>query len=132
MIDYEVKIFNRYHSHVAPYCAPKQVVSTVIKKAPPAFPASSLIEIDNYTYRKGQSSELTENFSVIVYQLEVFATTKKECREVFSVADTAMISMNFSRISGQYIDNADNVKVFRYVARYEAMIDKNGTLYRIG
>ena len=130
MIDYEVKIFNRFYARVAPLCAENKVVSTVISKAPTALPAVSLIEMDNRTVRERQSSSLKENYAQITYQLEVYASTKRKCREVLSAADEAMIAMNFNRLSGQYVNNPDNTKVFRYVARYEAIIDEYGNLYR--
>lgn len=130
MIDYEVKIFNKVHAKVAPKCANKMFVSTVITEKPTAFPAASLIEMDNTTIRSRQSSTPVENFSLVTYQLDVYATTKSKCREVYAAADEAMISMNFIRMSGQYINIPDNTKVFRYVARYEAEIDREGNIYR--
>ena len=130
MIDYEVKIFNKVYDVAAPLCAAKKFVSTIITEAPTAFPAASLIEMDNTTIRSRQSSTPAENFARITYQLDVYATSKSKCREVFAAADGAMIAMNFSRMSGQYVNNADNTKVFRYVARYEAEIDQEGNLYR--
>lgn len=130
MIDYEVKIFNRVYGTVAPLCAEKKFVSTVITEVPTAFPAASLIEMDNTTVRNRQSSTPAENYALITYQLDVYATSKSKCREVFAAADGAMIAMNFSRMSGQYINNTDNTKVFRYVARYEAEVDQEGNLYR--
>ena len=130
MIDYEVKIFNRVHAVVAPLCANKKFVSSVITEKPTAFPAASLIEMDNTTIRKRQTSTPTENFALITYQLEVYATRKSECRKVYAAADEAMIGMNFNRMSGQYVNNPENTKVFRYVARYEAEIDTEGNLYR--
>jgi hypothetical protein len=132
MNDYEVKIFNRVHSAAAPLCANNRFVSTIITDPKTAFPAGSLIEISNITARKFQSSSPVENFSIISYQLEVFATTKSECRKVFAAADGAMLAMNFSRVSSTYMNNASNTKVFRYVARYEAMVDSYGNIYRRG
>ena len=41
-----------------------------------------------------------------------------------------MISMNFTRISGDFIEYPDDVKIVRYVARYEVEIDEEGNLYR--
>ena len=131
MIDYEVKIFNRVHTAVSALCANKRFVSTVITEEPTAFPAASLIEMDNTTVRRRQSSSPVENSALVTYQLEVYALTKSKCKEVFAAADEAMIAMNFSRISGQYIANFDNMKVFRYVARYEAEIDRDGNIYRV-
>lgn len=130
MIDFEVQIFNRVYPSVAPLCANKKFVSTVINELPSSFPAASLIEIDNATVRNRQSSTPKENFALLTYQLDVYATSKSKCREVYAAADEAMIAMNFSRMSGQYINNPDNTKVFRYVARYEAEVDTEGNLYR--
>ena len=132
MIDYEVKIFNRVHAAAASLCAEKKFVSTIITSLPTALPAASLIEMDSRTVKELQGSTPVESHALITYQLEVYAKSKSECRAVYSAADEAMIAMNFSRISGLYINNQDNTKVFRYVARYEAVIDRDGNLYRRG
>ena len=129
MIDFEVKIFNRVYNAISPMVPEGNFVSKQIVKQT-KFPAASLIEMDNSTVRSRQSSTPRENFALITYQLDVFAMKKSECREVFAAADDAMIAMNFSRMSGRYIDNPGNPDVFRYVARYEAEIDPEGNLYR--
>ena len=130
MIDGEVKIFNRVHGQVASLFAPSMFVSTVITKKPTAFPSGSLIEMSNTTVRSAQTSTPVENRSRIMYQLEVFDTKKSACKAVYAAVDDEMISMNFTRISGDFINNFDNTEVFRYVARYEAEIDQDGNLYR--
>ena len=130
MIDYEVKIFNRVYAAAAPLCAKNRFVSTIITDPNAAFPAASLIEINNRTVQARQSSTPVENYANVMYQLDVYATSKSKCREVFAAADEAMIAMNFNRIAGEYMDNASNTKVFRYVARYEAEIDRDGNIYR--
>ena len=130
MINYEVKIFNKVHAKVAPLCAEKMFVSTPITKKPTAFPAGCLIEIDNSTVYQRQSSTPVENYALVTYQLEIYATTKSKCKSVFSAADEAMISMNFTRLSGMYVPDLSNTKVARYVARYSAVIDRNGNIYR--
>lgn len=130
MIDYEVKIFNKAYAKAAPKCANNMFVSTIITEKPTAFPAASLIEIENRTVRSRQSSTPTENFAILVYQLDVYATSKSKCREVFAEVDEAMLAMNFTRVSGQYINAPDNTKLFRYTARYEAEIDPDGNIYR--
>ena len=130
MIDYETQIFNRVYQAVAPLCAPKKFVSTIITEVPTAFPAASLIEVDNSTVRGRQSSTPIENFANITYRLDVYANSKKECRKVFQAADEAMVAMNFNRMGSPYQDNDRNAKIFRYVVRYEASIDRDGNLYR--
>lgn len=130
MIDAEVKIFNRVHAKVAPLCADKKFVSTVIVENETSFPAASLIEMDNRILRDFQTSTPIENFALVTYQLDVYATSKRECRNVFEAADETMVSMNFCRISGMYINYPTNTKLFRYTARYDAIIDRNGNIYR--
>ena len=129
MIDFETKIFNRVHKKAAPLCAKNQFVSTQVRK-PTGFPAAALVEMDNSTVRNRQSSTPVENYANLMYQLDVYALSKAECKKVFAAVDDEMISMNFDRMSGRYIDNPDNTKVFRYTARYEAMIDPDGNIYR--
>jgi hypothetical protein len=130
MIDYENKVFNYVHPYVAPLCAKDKFVSTIITEKPTAFPAASLIEMDNTTVRRLQSSTPVENYALVTYQLEIYATTKASCKKVLAAADKALLSLNFTRMSAPYIDNAGNTKVFRYVARYEAMVDQDGNFYR--
>lgn len=129
MNDYEVKIFNNVHPVAAPLCAKNKFLSTPVMDLT-ALPAAGLWEMDNATYSRLQTSTPIENYSLITYQMEVYAKTKKECRTVFKAMDERMISMNFTRISGQYVTYPDNLHVVRYVARYEAIVDREGNLYR--
>ena len=129
MNDYEVQIFNNVYSVAAPLCAKNRFVSTPIQSYT-NLPAASLYEMNNTTVRAMQSSTPVENFSRITYQLDVVADTKSKCRQIYAAIDERMLALNFSRLSGQYITYPDNPKVVRYVARYEAVTDKDGNLYR--
>lgn len=129
MIDYEVKIFNRAHSKAAHLCAKNKFLSTQIVSVTD-MPAAGLFEMNNSTVRERQGTALEEKFARITYQLDVYAASKSECRNVFAAVDDAMIGMNFTRISGRYIDNPGRPDIFRYTARYEAEIDRDGNLYR--
>ena len=129
MNDYEVKIFSEVHPVAAPLCAQKRFVSTPILDYT-NLPAASLYEMDNRTVTAMQSSTPIENFSLITYQLDVVAKTKDKCRTIFIAIDRKMISMNFNRISGQYVTYPQDPDIVRYVARYEAVVDTDGQLYR--
>ena len=131
MIDFEANIFDNVYQVVAPMCASGKV-SSVYVPSPTAYPAASLYELSNITDPKRQSSTPIENFSLITYQLDCYAKTKPECRELYKVADARLISLGFTRINGTFLDNLDNTNVFRYTARYEAEIDNDGVIYRIG
>lgn len=129
MNDFEVDIFNEVYSVAAPLCAENHFISKRVVN-PSGFPAGSLVEIGNDTVRARQSSTPQENYSLLTYQFDGYAMTKRECRQLFKAVDERMIQMNFTRISGQYIDNPGNLDVLRYTARYQAEIDRNGVIYR--
>ena len=111
MIDYETKVFTRVYDAAASLCAENMFVSTQVNTFA-KLPAGVLYEMDNRTVSKRQSSTPVENYAMITYQLEVYAGTKKAAKKVYSAADAEMIAMNFN------------------VARYEAVVDTEGNLYR--
>jgi len=129
MIDIEVKIFNSVYPIAAPLCAKKSFVSNFPQKLT-AFPTAALVELENSTVYDKKSSAMAEDFARLMYQLDVFAKTKTECRKVFAAIDAQMIRLNFTRMSGNFIPMPDNTSVNRYTARYEVMVDQDGVLYR--
>ena len=129
MNDYEVQVFDRVDPRVAPLCAQGKFVSTNDPTLT-AYPAGSLIEIDNSTVRRRQSTSFTEDYSNVMYQLDVYGMTKQSCRTVYKAADEEMIRMGFVRVSGTWLDNSAVPEVSRYTARYEAWIDAKGIIYR--
>ena len=130
MIDYEVNIFDTVYRRVSNLFAKGKFVSVYVPD-PTGFPAGSLIELTNDTVRKRQSSTPIENFVRVMYQLDVYALTKKEARSLLSAVDDVMIGIGFTRTGGEFLDNMSNVNVFRYSARYEAEIDRDGNIYRV-
>ena len=131
MIDYEVNVFDAVYRKVKSKFAKGKFVSTYVPD-PTAFPAGSLVELSNETVNKRQSSTNIENFARVMYQVDVYALTKKEAKACIAVVDQQMIALGFSKVGSDFLDNASNPNVFRYVSRYEAEIDRNGTIYRIG
>ena len=129
MNDHETTIFNAVYSAAATLCAKNRFVSRQVMDLT-AFPAAGLWEMDSATVRNRQSTALTENYTRITWQLDVYARTKSECRKVFRAIDERMLLLNFTRVSGTFIEYPENTNVVRYTARYEAVIDADGTLYR--
>lgn len=129
MIDYEVQIFNAVYPAVAPLCANNKFLS-VQPISLTEFPTVALVELDNTTVRPRQSSTPGENFVRVTYQLDVYAQSKAECRKVYAAADEQMILLGFNRFSGTFLNEPENTKVFRYTARYQAEIDRDGVIYR--
>ena len=131
MIDYELYVFDKAYTAAASLCAAGKFVGAQIV-SPTAYPAASLVEISNTTVLSRQSSTPKENYSRIMYQLDCYALDKFACKAVYKAVDDAMIAMGFTRTVGTFLDNAGNPDVFRYTARYEAEIDPDGNIYRIG
>lgn len=131
MIDYEVKIFNNVQPVAAPLCAKDRFLSAPIADYT-SLPAASLYEMNSRTVKDAQTSTPIENRARITYQLDAVAKTKLKCRELYKAIDDRMIAMNFSRISGNYVTYPDDAGIIRYVARYEAEVDRDGNLYRVG
>lgn len=129
MIDYEVNVFDTVYRKVSNLFA-KGKFTSIYVQSPTAFPAGSLIELTNDTVGKRQSSTPIENFARVMYQLDVYATTKQEAKSLLGAVDDVMISIGFTRTGGEFLDNVTNVNIFRYAARYVAEIDRDGTIYR--
>jgi hypothetical protein len=129
MIDYENKIFNAVRPAVIDLLSPNGFRS-VYSQNLPELPAVMLYEMDSYTDKRRQSSTPGENFAVITYEAQIASMSKAKSREIFRALDEQMILLGFSRISGTYVPNRENSSVFRYVARYEAEIDRKGVIYR--
>ena len=130
MIDFEVNVFDKVYRQVSSLYASGKFTSSY-NPTPTAYPAGSLVELINNTVRKRQSSTPIENFALVMYQLDVYAMSKAEAKAVYAAADDEMIAMGFTRVTGDFLDNASNVNVFRYTARYEAEIDRDGNIYRV-
>ena len=129
MIDFETKVFTRVYDKVAQYCEDGQFVSDTPETLA-KLPSGCLYEMDNATVRRWQTSTPVENYALITYQMEFHAGKKDTVRKLAKIADREMIAMNFTRISGEFIPNLDNPKVKRWVGRYEAVVDREGNLYR--
>jgi hypothetical protein len=133
MIDAESEIFTEISTKVrAKY--PKIFMTGEYVSAPPSFPCVSLVEIDNATFRKTQSTEGRENHVAVSYELQVFSNKKTgkkaECKEIASFVDELLMELNFTRTMLEPIPNAEDATIYRMLGRYRAVIDRNHTIYR--
>lgn len=101
--------------------------------APPQFPAVSIIEADNYLDFEKMSSKTDEEYSIVMYEVEVFTNLKsgkqKQAREILEFIDAILYDLNFTRLSAMPVPNMANTSIYRLVARYRAETDGT-TLYR--
>ena len=129
MIDIEADVFNRVYESVAPL-VPQGCFKSVYVPNPPKFPFATLMEMDNFTDKANRSSSLDEEYAVITYEANVYATDKFDCREVMNALDTEMLRLGFHRLSMQFIPNLADNTIFRYTSRYQATTDRNKVIYR--
>lgn len=130
MIDRELDIYNHVRDSVETHFSVNRVLSTPIDSYA-SLPAMCLYEEDSRTDRIRQTTSLEESYANITYRLEIAATTKQECRRLLALVDDEMMLLNFNRAGGQFVPTLGNKAIMRYVARYEAKVDKNGNLYRV-
>lgn len=101
--------------------------------APPQFPAVSIIEADNYLDYEKASSKANEEYSIVMYEVEVFTNLKSgkqmQAREILEFIDAILYDLNFIRLSAMPVPNMANTSIYRLVARYRAETDGT-TLYR--
>ena len=129
MIDIEADVFNRVYESVAPL-VPQGCFKSVYVPNPPKFPFATLMEMDNFTDKANRSSALDEEYAVVTYEANVYATDKFDCRDVMNVLDTEMLRLGFHRLSMQFVPNLADNTIFRYTSRYQATTDRNKVIYR--
>lgn len=129
MIDIEADVFNRVYESVAPL-VPQGCFKSVYVPNPPKFPFATLMEMDNFTDKANRSSALDEEYAVVTYEANVYATDKFDCRDVMNALDTEMLRLGFQRLSMQFIPNLADNTIFRYTSRYQATTDRNKVIYR--
>lgn len=129
MIDIEADVFNRVYESVAPL-VPQGCFKSVYVPNPPKFPFVTLMEMDNFTDKANRSSALDEEYAVVTYEANVYATDKFDCRGVMNALDTEMLRLGFKRLSMQFIPNLADNTIFRYTSRYQATTDRNKVIYR--
>lgn len=129
MIDIEADVFNCVYESVAPL-VPQGCFKSVYVPNPPKFPFATLMEMDNFTDKANRSSALDEEYAVVTYEANVYATDKFDCRNVMNALDTEMLRLGFHRISMQFVPNIADNTIFRYTSRYQAVTDTNKVIYR--
>ena len=100
-------------------------VTSEYTDTPSSFPCVSVIEADNYTYRKTQDNDLKEHHTNVMYEINVYSNktkgSKTEAKKIMEIVDSTMQNIKFTRTVKQAVPNKDKT-IFRIVARYEAVI----------
>lgn len=109
-------------------------VSGEYQKMPSSFPYVSVMEIDNASYERTRDSASNENHVAVVYQVDVYSNKdkgrKKQCKEILAVVDKEMEHLGFTRTMQNPMPNLEDATVFRFTARYRAVVSKDEVIYR--
>lgn len=131
MIDAENFIFNRLANVLRGAYPGIWVVGEYID-VPADFPAVSIVESDNSVLTR-QSTLNIENAVSVMYEVNVYSNLargrKQQAKAIMAALDEEFSKMNFVRISCNPISNLQDATIYRMVARYEAVIDKDFWIY---
>lgn len=133
MIDIENEVFTLIAKALRAKFNPIFITGEYLN-APPSFPCVSLIEMDNRTHFKTQSSESSENHVQVVYEVGVYTNKaqgkKQEAKAIIASVDTLFSDLGFNRVSLNPIPNPKDTGVYRLVARYRGVVSKDRVIFR--
>lgn len=130
MIDIETIVFDEVYPYVAPL-VPEGSFASEFNPQPAKLPHVCLTELDNTPDVRTADSGNREWSAILMYQADAYASTKAGCRELAEAIDEGMIGhLGFRKLSGSFTLNTEDVRIFRYTARYTRGVDQRGNLYR--
>lgn len=98
--------------------------------SPASFPCASIEEIDNTSFTADSSGEI-ESYST--FEINVFSNSldgkKAEAQRIFNTIDGYFTNLHYSRTSKRPVVINDGT-VYRIVARYSAVYDVDGKIFR--
>ena len=130
MIDVENLVIDKISKAIGASAYSNAFVTSEYTDSPSEFPCVSVVEADNYTYRKTQDNDLKEHHTNVMYEVNVFSnkknTSKSEAKAIIEIVDTAFQNMKFTRTFKDNVPNKGKT-IYRIVARYEAVIGEGFT-----
>lgn len=135
MIDVEGLVFSQIAQAVRDKFG-KDFVSMYSQKtsAPAKFPAVTIVEQDNNVYQRARTTNI-ENAVSVMYEVNVFSNVytgerKTQAKSILATIDQKFAEMGFTRTMSTPADNLQDNTITRYVARYEAVVDKDFWIYQ--
>lgn len=133
MIDIENEVYSGVYN-VVKERYPNIFIAGEYVAAPAYFPCLTLVEVINSVYMVSSTNDEIENHSLVTYEVNVYSnkTTgkKTECKNIIKLVDDKMASFGFVRRFLQSVPNINDATIYRMFGRYQAVVDKNKTIYR--
>ena len=131
MLDFSNEIFDAVAKDLRSAYKGIKVVGEYVS-APTAFPTVTIDEIGNIPVHL--DSGLNNKYARVTYRVQVFSNLKsgkrKQAREVYSHVDTKLQELGMFAVSYTTTPAIYNSEVYCITATYEAVIDRNGAIYR--
>ncbi len=119
MIDVSNRVLTNIKTYVSDSC---KNVSNYSSKAPPSFPAASVVQIDNTD--ACMDLENSENAVKSVIEIQVYSNKNiTESKNIINQCCDAMRTMGYIRVYGpKPIENASDTNIYRTVARFNRLV----------
>ena len=109
-------------------------VSSEYVDSPARFPTVTIIESDNSVLQKMRTiAPNLENAVSLMYEVNIYTNTegfkKSEAKDILETVDSEFSELGFTRTMSNPISNLQDAKIFRIVARYEGVADKDFRIY---
>lgn len=102
--------------------------------SPARFPAVTIVESDNSVLQKMRTEAPNlENAVSLMYEVNVYTNSvgykKSEAKDIMETIDNEFSKMGFTRTMCNPVSNLQDATIYRIVARYEGVADKNFRIY---
>lgn len=133
MIDIENEVYTSVETAVKEIY-PNIFMTGEYVPAPASFPCVSLVEVMNSIFRRSATNTEIENHAVVTYEVNVYTNKTKgkktQCKQIINLVDKKMSELGFVRRFMQSVPNVADATIYRMFGRYQAVADKNSTIYR--
>lgn len=132
MIDCEADIYTAVREAMLE-AHPDTYMTSDYERQPAKFPCAILYESDNSVYRSSQDSGSLENHAEVYFTAEVYtnkrSSRRTEARGIMQTIDDTMQRIGFTRMSMLPVLNYADATIYRLVARYRAIVGRDGLVY---
>lgn len=133
MIDHSNTVFSTVAKAVRNNHIGAKVIGEYVRN-PSEFPIVTLDETQNVMVDRLEDSSNEERFAGVQYRLQVSSNTQSgkraEARAIFATADAEMRRMGFRRVTYTTTPEVYNSTIYTITATYEAIVSKEGYVYR--
>ena len=131
MIDFSNEIFDTVAKDLRSVYKGIKVVGEYVS-APTSFPTVTIDETGNVPAHL--DSTVNNKYARVTYRVQVFSNLKSgkrsQAREIYSQLDEKLQSMGLYAVTYTTTPAIYNSEVYCITATYEAVIDRNGVIYR--